>query len=380
MGPQIRSLRGLSLCRASSSAGPEQNVEKARAGTTGQGCPEQSAAGAGVQGRELTGATLAPRNEATLEEFRRRRLQEQQAPIPEEVINFVPEQELELDSKLFAACLRSAPSGSSFGPGGCTNEILHVCLDDREIVFLVTAAAQDFGAAVQDTIFRSFMLTSMTALNKRDGGVRGTATKTVFRRMVAKTLARQFSKEVEDACAPFQFALSTRAGVDCVGHAVRVVTDAVLSVDGIGAYDHVSRASMLSKLLEVPRMLPFVHKTCASPPCYKWADPEGHTHEIWETSKAIPSCNFCLVWQFTTRSLKSKVRCKKVSSCSRSSMTCTSLPGPPGRGPSEIWSRIDCTRWQGSNCIKAKPESGTERVRVLQTSKTLARRCDVPGA
>ena len=88
-----------------------------------------------------------------------------------------------------------------------------------------SAAAQDFArAAVPDTIFRSFMLASMTALNKRDGGVRGIATGTVFRRLVAKTLARQFSKEVEDACAPFQFALSTRAGVDCVGHAVRVVT------------------------------------------------------------------------------------------------------------------------------------------------------------
>ena len=29
----------------------------------------------------------------------------------------------------------------------------------------------------------------------------------------------------KQACAPFQFALSTRAGTDCVGHAVRVVTD-----------------------------------------------------------------------------------------------------------------------------------------------------------
>ena len=63
-----------------------------------------------------------------------------------------------------------------------------------------------------------------------------------------------------------------------MGHAVRVV-------DGIGAYDHVSRASMLSKLLEVPRLrklLPFVRKTHATPSCYKWADAEGHTHEIWQ--------------------------------------------------------------------------------------------------
>ena len=63
-----------------------------------------------------------------------------------------------------------------------------------------------------------------------------------FRQLVAKTLAKQFSTAVNDTCAPFQFALSTRAGVDCVGHAVRFATDAdpeatVLSVDGVGAYD-----------------------------------------------------------------------------------------------------------------------------------------------
>ena len=81
----------------------------------------------------------------------------------------------------------------------------------------------------------------MTALQKKDGGVRGIATGTSFRRLVAKTLARQFAQEVEAACAPFQFALSTRAGTDCVGHAVRAATEAnpqatVLSIDGVGAY------------------------------------------------------------------------------------------------------------------------------------------------
>ena len=55
---------------------------------------------------------------------------------------------------------------------------------------------------------------------------------------------RQFSKQVEVTCAQFQFALSPRAGRDCVGHAITALTDAdptatVPSVDGIGAYDHV---------------------------------------------------------------------------------------------------------------------------------------------
>ena len=166
--------------------------------------------------QELIGAT--PRNAATLEELRRRRPQQQRA-----VTNFVLEDELVLDSKLFADyCLRSAPSGSAPGPGGCTNEILRVCLDNKETLLMLLAAGQEFArATVPDTIFRSFMLANMTGLRKKDGGVRGIATGTVFRRLVAKTLAKQFMKEVEHACSPFQFALSTRAGVDCVGHAAR---------------------------------------------------------------------------------------------------------------------------------------------------------------
>ena len=59
-----------------------------------------------------------------------------------------------------------------------------------------------------------FLHAAMTALQKKDGGVRGMASGTSFRRLVAKTLARQFSVAVETTCAPFQLALSTRAGVD----------------------------------------------------------------------------------------------------------------------------------------------------------------------
>ena len=95
------------------------------------------------------------------------------------------------------------------------------------------------------------MSARMTSLSKPDGGIRGIAAGTVFRRLVAKTLARQFGPVVEASCAPFQFGLSTRAGVDCVGHTIRAATDdnprmIVLSVDGVGAHDHVLRATILS--------------------------------------------------------------------------------------------------------------------------------------
>ena len=129
---------------------------------------------------------------------------------------------------------------------------------------------------------------NLTALLKREGGVRGIATGTSFRRLVAKSLARQFSKEVERACAPFQFALSMRAGTDCVGHVIRALTEAnptatVLSVDGIGAYDHVFRGAMLSKLLSEPALhglLPFVRAMYSEESHYTWRDDSGNLHDI----------------------------------------------------------------------------------------------------
>ena len=41
-----------------------------------------------------------------------------------------------------------------------------------------------------------------------------------------RPLARQFGKVVELTCVPFQFAFSTRAGTDSVGHTIRTMTDA----------------------------------------------------------------------------------------------------------------------------------------------------------
>ena len=159
---------------------------------------------------ELTGAPLAPKNATTLEELQSKRPVEQASPIPA-VLDFVPESTLLFDKQIFVKCLQTAPSGCAPGPD------------------LLTSAAEDFArATVPDEARKSFMLATMTALQKKDGGVRGIATGSSFRRLVAKTLARQFGKAVEVAPA------------DCVGHAVRTATDrdpqaTVLSIDGIGA-------------------------------------------------------------------------------------------------------------------------------------------------
>ena len=96
----------------------------------------------------------------------------------------------------------------------------------------------------------------MTAIRCRrmialpDGGVRGIVVGDVFRRAVARTIAQQYVAKVEVATTPHQCALKTKAVCESVAHILQVLTDldsnaTVVSVDGIGAHDLISRNTMM---------------------------------------------------------------------------------------------------------------------------------------
>ena len=110
----------------------------------------------------------------------------------------------------------------------------------------------------------------------------------VLRRLVSRTLARQMAQHFQDACSPFQYALSTRAGTECLARLVRAATEAdneatVLSVDGVGAFDHVSRASVFSRLASHERLAPFlacVRQFYGQASQYLWYDDNGTAHVV----------------------------------------------------------------------------------------------------
>ena len=96
----------------------------------------------------------------------------------------------------------------------------------------------------------------LIALRKPSGRVRGIvvsdAVSDFSRRLVARTLAQQHAAAFQEACHPHQFALATRAGADCLVHALTAAVEldpeaTVLSVDGAGALDSVSRQSMMGR-------------------------------------------------------------------------------------------------------------------------------------
>ena len=128
----------------------------------------------------------------------------------------------------------------------------------------------------------------LVALQKPNGRVRGLVIGDLLRRLVARSLAQQFSQHIHQACSPHQYALSTRAGTEAVVHAITSATEldpnnTIVSVDGIGAYDTIARNSMLQALHAVPeahRCLPFVRLFYAQPSTYVWHDADGNAHPI----------------------------------------------------------------------------------------------------
>eukprot|EP00434_Breviolum_minutum_P019350 symbB.v1.2.017057.t1/scaffold1314.1/size125707/10 len=165
-----------------------------------------------------------------------------------------------LSADLFIRNLQRARRGAAPGPSGCTNAHLRVLLNSEDDISLLHQAAQHLvDAAVPPPILAALRLGRMVALRKGDGRVRGLVLGDTFRRLLSRTLAQTFGAAFDAACAPHQFALSTRAGAEALTRAVRArlaLDDqaTIVSIDGVGAYDHVSRAAILAALHQNPHL------------------------------------------------------------------------------------------------------------------------------
>ena len=239
----------------------------------------------------LTAGPTAPGTDSTLRELRdpARRPPEPYQPLHPEISQFQPDQPVELPAHTIIHNLRRSKKGAAPGPSGLTSDSLRLMLDDEEATQRLTGVAQLLAQArVPEAIAPSLGLGRVVALQKPNGRVRGIIVGDVLRRLVSRSLAQIFAGPIHRACSPHQFALSTRAGTEAVVHAITAATDAnpahtVVSVDGIGAYDTISRDSMLRGLHSVPlanRSLPFVRLFYGQPSQYVWHDDHGRHHLI----------------------------------------------------------------------------------------------------
>ena len=241
--------------------------------------------------RALEAAPVAPGTMATLRKLTdpERRPPVAREELCQEVVDAVPERGFQLDSEEFLVYLRKARRGAAAGPSGMTVDHLFPILEnERDSMLLVEMASSLATGNVPSEIIDGIRLGRMTALQKPDGGVRGIVGGDIIRRLLARTMAKQVSKQVERATAPFQYTLSTKAGCECIIYILQTFTDldddaTIVSIDGVGAYDLISRNAMLRGLLRMEngdQILPFVLCFYGRMLSYLWEDEVGDTQEI----------------------------------------------------------------------------------------------------
>ena len=147
----------------------------------------------------------------------------------------------------------------------------------------------------------------ITALQKPGGSVRGIVCGDIVQRLVARTIALKITPAVLEATSPFQDALASKAGGECVAHAIQSLIDrdsraTDLSINGISAYDLISRAAMLDGMAHIKgeeAVLPFVLQFYSQPSQYLWTDDDRDNHVILQgrgASNEMPSCPCCTHW------------------------------------------------------------------------------------
>ena len=205
----------------------------------------------------LVGRQASPRRtRRTLDRLRDpvRHPAEPREPLPHAAWSARPAQAFIVDDHLFLQNLRTSRRGAAAGPSGMNSDRLFPLSDsERDSMKFCEFASFVARGEVLGEIMDVLRMERMTALSKPDGGFRGITVGDVSRRLVSRTVAQQYSKRVEIATAPCQCALSTRVGCECAAH-VQTLTGideeaTVVSIDGVGAFDLISRNAMLQALL-----------------------------------------------------------------------------------------------------------------------------------
>ena len=239
----------------------------------------------------LEGAEVAPGNQATLDALQdeARRPPLPRDVLPPDLVHHMPIRPFQLDEHIFSRNLRSSRRGAAAGPSGMTMEHLRPLLDDvRALHSFFLMGEQLAQAKVPLAIVNLIRMGRLTALSKSDGGVRGIVAGDVVRRLVARTISQQLAPAVERATSPHQYAMTTRAGCECVAHVLQGLTEVdpeatVTSIDGVGAFDLISRRAMLQGLRGVDdAVLPFARLFYGQQSQYFWENDSCEVHIVFQ--------------------------------------------------------------------------------------------------
>ena len=141
----------------------------------------------------------------------------------------------------------------------------------------------------------------MTALQKKDGGVRPVAAGCTLRRLIAKVAGCKVMDAIGEILAPRQLGVGVRGGAEAAVHATRLyledlATDkAMLKLDFRNAFNSIHRDKVLAAVLEhSPGLYPFVHSVYSSPSSLFWSDRTIDSAEGVQQGDPLGPLLFCL--------------------------------------------------------------------------------------
>ena len=133
--------------------------------------------------------------------------------------------------------------------------------------------------ATPSSIRPFFFGANLTALHKKQGGIRPMAVSCTLHRLAAKVAGSLVMKEMGNLLAPRQLGFGVKGGGEAAVHAVRLYLrdinpgKAVLKLDFQNAFNSIYRDRMLDAVLEhAPTLYPFVHSAYSSPSSLFWSD------------------------------------------------------------------------------------------------------------
>ena len=218
--------------------------------------------------------------------------------------------------------IRSFPKGSAGGPDGLRPQhlvdltspsaghegelLLHALTAFTNLVLAGDTLAQARGV---------FFGASLTALNKKDGGVRPIAVGCTLRRLVAKTASQAVMKRMGSMLAPHQLGYGTPLGAEAAVHAARQFVanlpqgQVLLKLDFKNAFNSVRRDKVLESARQnIPEIFPFVYSCYSAPSTLSFADSSLSSAEGVQQGDPLGPLLFCLVIHPLILQLKAEFR------------------------------------------------------------------------
>ena len=252
--------------------------------------------------------TLAPINEATFEAL----LERHPPPPPDSIIPSMEEVMQGRGSPMVVTegeilqAIRSFPRGSAGGPDGLRPQHLKDMISGNGSCHVLVTALASFVQLLLEgrtpTSVRPFFFgANLTALRKKQGGVRPIAVGCTLRRLTAKVAGAKVAEEMGELLAPRQLGYGVKKGVEAAVHATRLYLrtlgpgKAILKLDFRNAFNSIRRDKVLEAVREhVPELLPFVYAAYSSPSSLFWGDRIIRSAEGVQQGDPLGPLLFCL--------------------------------------------------------------------------------------